>query len=136
MDSPERAFSESLTEAREDLWLLGNASPARPLGEEPTEYRPPSRFWLPHIRDAVAHLDEAKRMALAEVPESLRREANQHVRRHGPNWTELANREPELRRFYLVSVLLSLAEQVFDDLRTEGKPQPPPDLTLGRHRQR
>lgn len=132
-DAPTRDVTDYIGETRAAFWELGRMMPHRPEGTD-ENYRPPARFYLDRINTARAALEEAEQMAKEEIPEQIKREADQHTRRFGPCVVELAEHHPELRRFWQVRLIRDLVEDLFDNLANEGRPQPAPDLRLGRMR--
>lgn len=132
-DGPTLDFREQAAETREDLWRLRQGTPERPIGSDDT-YHPPSRFWLPKVAEAYALLCGAEEQAKAEVPERLLAETKRLVRQRGPDWSDMAEKEPELRRYFQIIIARDLVESLFDDLANEGRPQPLPDLRLGKVR--
>ena len=132
-DAPTRDVTDYIAEARSAFWLLGLSMPRRPEGTD-EDYRPPARFYLDRINNALASLEEAEQMAKEEIPEQIKREADQQMRRIGPCVVELAQQHPELRRFWQARLIRDLVEDLYDNLASEGRPQRPPDLRLGKMR--
>lgn len=132
-DGPSLDFRDQVTEAQDDLWSLRQTMPARPIGTDDA-HQPPARFYLPKLAEARALLCEAEEIAKSEIPANLQEEARQYIRRHGPGWYDLAEAEPEMRRFWQVWIARDLIEGLINDLANEGWPQPAPALRLVKQR--
>ena len=130
---PERDFLEFAQETRDALWTLRNSMPARPTGSG-EGYQAPARFYLENLHQALGAIQQALEKAKTEIPPRLWRTLEQRVRQLGPHWADFAESEPEIRRFYQVSMLALFAETVIDDLANEGRPQPAPDLSVKKMR--
>lgn len=130
---PTLTLDEHSAEVKRDLWLLRNAMPERPDRDD-DQYVSPARFYLDNLRCAVREMQAGSAAALIEVPEPLVKRLQIYIRQRGPDWTELAIDEPELRRYRQVAIVTSLLEDLLQDLENEGRPQPTPDLHLTRVR--
>ena len=125
----EEQVQTTIARVKEDLWLLRNQMPLRPEGSN-EEYVVPARFFLPLIKDSLLSLEQAEGISLSEIPARIKAEARQGIRR-GFGWQELAEKEPEVRRYYQVVVVREALAALIDDLANEGRPRQKLDLKIG-----
>ena len=133
---PFQSFDEAVTEAEIDLWALGMMTEPRPVGADEPAYVAPAHRWLLCLYEAQLPLTEAAHAALGEVPADLRRKAEAQTRATRDGWQTLAEQSPEVRRMMQVETVRLLLETLIDELENEGRPQPPLDLSLKKHRGR
>ena len=135
-EGPQQSFAEVAEEAETDLWALGMMTEPRPVGADEPAYVAPAHRWLPGLRIAQERLTEAAHAALQEVSADLRRKAEAQTRATRDGWQTLAEQSPEVRRMMQVETVRLLLETLVDELENEGRPQPPLDLSLKKHRGR
>lgn len=119
-----------------DLWTIRQAmdQEAEPEGG-PIDYTPPAHRYLPDLKAACAKLTEAQAKARAEISKTLEREVELAGFAGVNPVHEVAQRAPEVRRYWLVSRLALILHAGVEMLENEGRPIPAPTLpSLGKFR--
>jgi len=116
-----------------ELWELRSLMEAGPIGET-SDYTPPTADVLPDIEKALMLLLKAKETLKQCIPEAVQFRLSIEEKKHADFLLLESKHDPSVRRFSQVDIVSSLVKDLFMTLRDEGRPQPPPNLTLGKMR--
>lgn len=138
MSSASLPLEQELNDALyRDLWTLRRAMLADPPTGDDTGYvLPPAHHYLPLLREACAQWTDAQAVARAEIPKAQEHEIKLEGFQGVNPVYEVAQRAPEVRRYWLVQSVGFLLSQAIEILENEGRPQSPPKSLppLAKHR--
>lgn len=135
MSAPTIDFLTFREEARDEFWSLRQLQPDHPVGTADL-FVPPCHEYLDMLVAGQELWHEARELAFKQIPKNIRGETRQALRKSQDAMLEAAAKHPEIRRLYEINLMCELLDCLVDELANEGRPLPPPDLSLNPHRSR